>query len=542
MSAKRVLSRHEVEDRISRDEVIVIYEGHALKLNAWLPYHPGGDKAVLHLVGRDGTDEMTVYHSDETQRRMLKFSIGQVELPWKDFLPPIQGGKFRSQAEIQADEALSLSEEEEIGKISPQDEFLIPDNADITMKVIRDYDDAQVKADLEKYPNLDVETQQHIKRRFKELHRLLEEKDLFRCTYWGYVREFSRITLLFTLSRVFFKWARNEGSSFSMLWLGLSALCMGLAWHQITFIVHDGAHLAITHNYYIDSIFSVLLADYVGGLSAGWWKRNHNVHHIVTNDPVHDPDIQHLPFFAVSVKFFGNVWSTFYEKRLWWDAFAKKLIPFQHYTYHLILCFGRFNLYRLSWEYLLKNQGPKKGQGAFLRYVELAGLAFFAYWYFYILVTCNLHSSGERWLYVMVSHIATMPVHVQITLSHFGMSTSDLGLRESFPQRQMRTTMDVDCPPWLDFVHGGLQFQAVHHLFPRMPRHNFREAQKYVRDFCDELGLHYTIYAFKEGNEEVLSKMAEIGKQARILADCTKFCEKEAEEEIWKKSSDVKTK
>ncbi|PZQ65198.1 MAG: hypothetical protein DI553_12955 [Cutibacterium acnes] len=65
------------------------------------------------------------------------------------------------------------------------------------------------------------------------------------------------------------------------------------------------------------------------------------------------------------------------------------------------------------------------------------------------------------------------------------MSTIDLGESESFAQRQLRTTMDVDCPAWLDFIHGGLQFQAVHHLFPRVPRHNLRKVQFMIREFCD---------------------------------------------------------
>ena len=60
----------------------------------------------------------------------------------------------------------------------------------------------------------------------------------------------------------------------------------------------------------------MLIADWFGGLSLGWWKRNHNVHHLITNDPVHDPDIQHLPFFAVSVRLFQNVYSTYYDKIL----------------------------------------------------------------------------------------------------------------------------------------------------------------------------------------------------------------------------------
>ena len=113
-----------------------------------------------------------------------------------------------------------------------------------------------------------------------------------------------------------------------------------------------------------------------------------------------------------------------------------------------------------------------------------------------------------------------MPVHVQITLSHFAMSTADLGVAESFPQRMLRTTMDVDCPEWLDFFHGGLQFQAVHHLFPRIPRHNLRRTQKLVMRFCEEVKIPYTIYDFTEGNGKVIGHLGDIAKQARIMAEC----------------------
>ena len=113
-----------------------------------------------------------------------------------------------------------------------------------------------------------------------------------------------------------------------------------------------------------------------------------------------------------------------------------------------------------------------------------------------------------------------MPLHVQITLSHWGTSTADLGPAESFAQRQLRTTMDISCPPWLDFIHGGLQFQAVHHLFPRVPRHNLRRLRDLVREFCAETKIQYLIYGFADGNGVVLSRLQEIADQAKMLAAC----------------------
>ena len=55
------LSRREVEDLISRGRKIVVVDGMVLKADTWLKYHPGGDKAILHMVGRDATDEVNAF-------------------------------------------------------------------------------------------------------------------------------------------------------------------------------------------------------------------------------------------------------------------------------------------------------------------------------------------------------------------------------------------------------------------------------------------------------------------------------------------------
>lgn len=490
-----VLTPEEVSRRIDDGELLVIHHGKVLKLNAWLPRHPGGDKAILHMVGRDASDEIDVYHSDETLRTMKAFSVGEVGLPWTNLTPPIRRGDFSTAK-------LDKKRQEHVAEILYKER----------------------ERDLARYPSVDIDTQLNIQREFRELHTSLRAKGLFECNYWAYAREAVRISSLFALSALFFYLYKQTASR---TLLAISATLLGFGWHQMVFIAHDSGHLGITHNYWIDNLAGCFLASYIGGLSLGWWKRNHNVHHLVTNDPVHDPDIQHLPFFAVTSKLFTNVFSTFYEKILPFDAVAKVMLPIQHHMYYPILCFGRFNLYRLSWIYVLYGQGPREGKAKYLRHVELVGLTFFFYWFFYLLVGKGIANWTDRLLYVLVSHVATMPVHVQITLSHFAQSTSDLGPIESFPQRQVRTSMDVACPEWFDFVHGGLQFQAIHHLFPRMPRHNLRAAQPHVIAFCEKLGLHYEIYGFASGNKHVLARLADVAAQAQVFSECNDFCRRE---------------
>ena len=368
----------------------------------------------------------------------------------------------------------------------------------------------EIDLDLAKYPALDAATQGEIIRKYRVLYGQLQAERLFDCNYTAYLIESCRYAVLFGLFLLMLRCG----------WYGTSGLFLGMCWHQLVFTVHDAGHMGITHSFETDTVIGIMIADFIGGLSLGWWKRSHNVHHIVTNSPEHDPDIEHMPFFAVSHRFFESLSSTYHERIMTYDLFARFMIRYQHFLYYPILLFGRFNLYRLSWEYLLLGLGPKKGPAWWHRWLEIAGQVFFWYWFGYLVVYKSIPTAAGRWAFVMVSHMITAPLHVQITLSHFAMSTADLGIEESFAQKMLRTTMDVDCPEWLDFLHGGLQFQAIHHLFPRMPRHNLRRAQKLVQEFCREVEIPYALYGFIDGNKDVISKLADIGRQAAILAEC----------------------
>jgi delta8-fatty-acid desaturase len=96
-------------------------------------------------------------------------------------------------------------------------------------------------------------------------------------------------------------------------------------------------------------------------------------------------------------------------------------------------------------------------------------------------------------------------LHVQITISHFPMPVIDGNPlkheSQNFIQCQLAGSLDVDCPPWMDWFHGGLQFQAVHHCITRVPRHNLRALREEVLlPFCAKWGLEYKKKGFVECN------------------------------------------
>ena len=201
------------------------------------------------------------------------------------------------------------------------------------------------------------------------------------------------------------------------------------------------------------------------------------------------------------------------------------MVPYQMFTYYPVMGIARFNLYLLSWLHVLSTRSSGLGstKAWWIRPTEVVFMSCYWFLFGYCLLWCSLPTWTTRVAFVLVSHIVTAPLHVQITLSHWGMSTADLGESESFAQRQLRTTMDVDCPAWLDFIHGGLQFQAMHHLFPRVPRHNLRRVQVLGRQFSKDTGIPYSTLGFVDGNRKVLGRLSDVGDQVRILVKCQKY-------------------
>merc|ERR1712146_328957 len=118
--------------------------------------------------------------------------------------------------------------------------------------------------------------------------------------------------------------------------------------------------------------------------------------------------------------------------------------------------------------------------------------------------------------------------HVQICLSHFSMATyHDCGGEnvkgknfkgsDEWFRMQVATTMNIDCPWYMDWFHGGLQFQIEHHLWPRLPRHNLRYARKLTKALCEKHKLHYHEKPFFAANAELMGGLYDVAMKARKL-------------------------
>ncbi|KAJ1656689.1 hypothetical protein IWQ61_003784 [Dispira simplex] len=502
------ISHDEFTRRVEQGEALFIYDSKVYRVDGFINRHPGGRLAIWHMLGRDATSEIRVLHPDWVIARMLPaFCIGQYTRDVDSGVDKAVQG-LSSNQKVLSEPGKAIEKGSATGaKWSPSLSHVRPSHDSLAS--VQDYTTRTVNrqiAQLEKTVEPETLPMDYdaIEADFRRLELQVKKLGLENTNYWCYAKESVRYVLFFLGAFVLSMWGPEHWLNYT-----ISALCCGLLWQQLSFTVHDLGHNGVTHKLWWDGLMGVLIADFVGGLSVGWWKKNHNVHHIITNDPEHDPDIQHLPFFAVTTKLFHNMRSSYYGRQLQFDRFAQFLIPFQHLLYIPILCFGRFNLYFQSLSHLLT------ADFAPWRWLELTGIAVFWIWY----ITFLSHFPSWRWalFHALLSHMFTVILHLQITLSHFGMSTTCPDPeRECFAARQLRTTMDIDCPAWFDWFHGGLQFQVEHHLFPQAPRHNLRQIQVLVKDFAARHpGLKFYSFDFFYGIELVLDSMKSVGEQVQ---------------------------
>lgn len=277
----------------------------------------------------------------------------------------------------------------------------------------------------------------------------------------------------------------------------VSAVCLGMFWCQLAFVGHDVGHSSVNGKK-SDLFYGTLFGNTLGGISLEWWKHGHYVHHVSPNDMEKDPDIQHLPVMAVDEKMLG-FYSSFHEKWFHFTPLAKLLVAHQIYLFYPIMSVARFNLYAQSLIYSLK-------RGSWLDLLSL-----FAFYTWFLIFA---FSGPSPFMYIYVSHAVTGLLHVQICISHFA---EQIDAKGDWVDRQSLTTIDVDCPAWMDWFHGGLQFQLEHHLFPRLPRENLRKASEILQPFFERHNVRCVRLGFVQCNRRVLRKLAGTSDHALLV-------------------------
>lgn len=257
-----------------------------------------------------------------------------------------------------------------------------------------------------------------------------------------------------------------------------SALVLALALTGIGFNVqHDGNHGTFSRRPWINRLAGFTL-DLMGASSYFWKdKHNHN-HHVYTNIPHEDADINLGPMARLSV---DHPW-------FWWHSYQHVYLWLLYTGVHLRYLYS--DLQRL---FLGKNDGLSAGypRGADMAWL-LGGKVFFFTVAFAIPLT--RHGAGAVvGLYVLVSMTMGFIFSVVFQLAH----TVDIvehpahgDARPEWVVHQIATTANFATSSRVAMLLlGGLNYQREHHLFPRIAHTHYPALSRIVQEVCAEHGV-----------------------------------------------------
>lgn len=284
---------------------------------------------------------------------------------------------------------------------------------------------------------------------------------------------------------------------FTSVWLQLLAV-IGIAFFlmQVGLLGHDAGHQAIFKSSRWNDRFGHVFLTLLVGLAYSYWVDRHNKHHANPNDE-EDPD---FPVFALTEEMMNRK-----------KGICKFIARRQHMLFVLYTGYFLFDLCKSGVMFNMRLKGSvAKWAELFLLGVHtalfwVAPFFLFSWWKALIIVL------GVRFLWgVYFGSI--------VASNHKGMKVMEGEEQLGFVERQILTTRNVRNGIITDYIYGGLNNQLEHHLFPTMPRNNFKKCKPLVKEFCAANNLPYEETGVIRSYRLILAELRKIALSAKQRA------------------------
>lgn len=252
-------------------------------------------------------------------------------------------------------------------------------------------------------------------------------------------------------------------------------------------VMHDANHGAYSDNNRVNNFVGNILY-FIGGDRSNW-KTQHNVlHHTYTNISGHDEDIND----KVGMRFSPN-------------GKHSKAQRFQ-----VIYVFFFYSLMTLYWSttkdfgqwWRYKKHGHDRSEGL-QRFKSLMVIVLWKLIYFgYMMVLPIMVLDVPVWQvitgFLLMHAVAGLILSVVFQLAHvventeFPLPDEKGNIENEWAIHQLQTTADFAKNNWLvTFYVGGLNYQAIHHLFPRICHVHYPKIAPIVAETAKEFGVPY---------------------------------------------------
>lgn len=289
------------------------------------------------------------------------------------------------------------------------------------------------------------------------------------------------ILLLFVISYVAMLAIPNHYNGLAWLAHGFMTVLLGFN------VMHDGAHESFSQSRRLNRLAAISF-NLIGSNRHYWAQKHNRNHHSFTNIDDVDEDIDAMGLIRMSP----------HRPRYWFHRFQHIYVWF---LYPLTSLFWFFALDYKAW------YRQKIGQRNFSK--RFAGAEHIEFWLskilylaIYVAIPLTLLTGKQVLIGFLLMHaIVGFLFAVVFQLAHvvdkaeFPLTNDDGSMQDEWAVHQLRTTVDfAPNSPWLTWMLGGLNFQAEHHLFPRVSHIHYPALHQELQPTLKQLGYPVRSY------------------------------------------------
>lgn len=292
--------------------------------------------------------------------------------------------------------------------------------------------------------------------------------------------------VMYFLPLVFLFTGIATGISFWLCWIisGLGIAGIGMS------VMHDANHGSYSSNATVNNLIGHLV-DLIGG-DAGNWKIQHNVlHHAYTNVQGFDEDIDDKAILRFSPH---GKHKPIHKYQVFYALFFYSIM-----TFYWATAKDYIQLFRYKKLGLIKEAGSSfLGK---LAGITLVKVVYFTYMLVLPIVILGLPWAGVVLGFIVMHLVAGLVLSIVFQVAHvieeaqFPLPDSHGNIENDWAIHQLQTTADFSAGnKLLTFYVGGLNYQVIHHLFPRVCHVHYPALAPIVEKTAQEFGLKYMYF------------------------------------------------
>ncbi len=275
------------------------------------------------------------------------------------------------------------------------------------------------------------------------------------------------------------------GLAMYMLISVLKGFVMALAGFNIG---HDAIHGSYSENAWINALLGFLSFD-ISGVSSWFWNVKHNIIHHGKTNTENDDDLNADKWLRLAP---WQPWRRIHRYQHW---YALLLYGFEHVHWALSNDFKKYFSHKIGGIKITRKMST------------VDHLVFWAGKVIFVTKSIVLPIVLLGWLkgligFIIMEYVTGLVISVVFQLAHVQSKSQFFvpdpitgNVNEEWAVEQVKSSADFSTRNRLiTWLLGGLNFQTIHHLFPKISHVHYKSIQGIVIEKCDKFGLEYNHY------------------------------------------------